>query len=156
MPDPQDPQRPGALRLIYAYEGDQVRLVSQQRVDVAVPGADLQPVATGDVVEVLGAEDQVLARVAARDVAPQTLEVFGPPGEPITRVDNDQPQGAFTVIVPAPAVARRVVLQRVPDVEQPRVPTDAPPPQGGPTPQGGPDADPTPEPVVLSDDEITE
>ena len=41
MSEASQPDRPAAVRLIFEYEGDQVRLVAQQRVDVAVPGFDL-------------------------------------------------------------------------------------------------------------------
>ena len=41
MSEASPPDRPAAVRLIFEYEGDQVRLVAQQRVDVAVPGLDL-------------------------------------------------------------------------------------------------------------------
>ena len=34
MSEASQPDRPAAVRLIFEYEGDQVRLVAQQRVDV--------------------------------------------------------------------------------------------------------------------------
>src|SRR5690348_16724877 len=44
MPASSSDQQPAptkAVRLIFEYEGDQVRLISQQPVDVAVTGADI-------------------------------------------------------------------------------------------------------------------
>src|SRR5215471_18695567 len=70
--------RPGrALRLIFEYEGDRVRLVSQQDVDVAVTGFDLPDVhPPGYYVDSRDAGNQTLARVAARDAFGSSTEVF--------------------------------------------------------------------------------
>lgn len=110
--EPVEPERPGALRLIYEYENGEVKLVSQQRVDVAVPGFDLSQDAIGDQIEVRDSAGIALTRVAVRNAAPDSVEVFGEPGEAITRMPDPGAKGAFTVIVPAPPEAARVVLQR--------------------------------------------
>lgn len=136
--------RPGALRLIYEYVDGDVRLISQQRVDVAVPGFDLTEAPTADHVEVRDAEGTALSRVRVRDALPESLEVFGAPGEAITRVADTIRRGAFTVVVPAPVRAARVVLQR------PQASTEAPPP-GGFEARPGESAH-----IVLSDDAIEE
>ena len=39
--DASQPMSTLAMRLIFEYEGDQVRLVSQQPVDVAITGFDI-------------------------------------------------------------------------------------------------------------------
>lgn len=133
---------PAALRLIYEYEDGEVRLVSQQRVDVAVSGFDLGEAPTVDHVEVRDAEGAALSRVTVRDALPDSLEVFGEPGDAITRVPDTVRRGAFTVVVPAPTAAARVVLQR------PAPPEAAPPPgERGVEPAA---------PTVLSDDAIEE
>ena len=141
-PGEETPSGPAALRLIYEYDGDEVRLVSQQRVDVAVSGFDLDEAPTTDHVEVRGADGAPLSRVRVRDALPESLEVFGEPGEAITRVPDTVRRGAFTVIVPAPEAAARVVLQR------PAAPGAAPAP-GEPGQRGV-----APQPIVLSDDAI--
>jgi len=120
-----DPAPTPAVRLIFEYEGDEVRLVSQQPVDVAVPGFDLaQPPHPGYYVEARSADDQPLSRVSVREAFSTSMEVFPEqPGEAITRTDVDQVRGAFTVIVPAGAEATHVALLEVrppTDLEAPR------------------------------------
>jgi|GEM_PF-5533817 len=138
-PGEETPDGPAALRLIYEYENGEVRLVSQQRVDVAVTGFDLTEAPTTDHVEVRDIDGAALSRVRVRDALPQSLEVFGEPGEAITRVPDTVQRGAFTVVVPAPSAAARVVLQR-------------PGPEAPPGERGIESV----EPVVLSDDAIEE
>jgi hypothetical protein len=102
--------------LIFEYEGDQVRLVSQQSVDVAVTGFDLvREQVPGHYVEVRGGGDETLSRVRVPAAMTASAEVFPEePGAPIVRVDLPQATGAFTVVVPAPPDADHVSLVRVP------------------------------------------
>jgi hypothetical protein len=138
MPDNFHPtdQAPGAIRLIFEYDGDDVRLIHQQTVDVLVTGFDAAAeIRAGRFAEVRDAEDRSLARVAIRHDA-SSREVFPEnPGEPITRVDVERPQGAFTVVVPAPPAARQVALL---DVETPAPPPGEPPERGVPSPPAAP------------------
>jgi hypothetical protein len=117
MSEPSQPARPSAVRLIFEYEGDEVRLVSQQRVDVAVPGVDLAlaPVPPpGHYVEARSTANEPLSRVPVREALSGSTEVFPEePGEPITRVDVAEPRGAFTVVLPAPEAAEVVAVVRV-------------------------------------------
>jgi hypothetical protein len=112
MEDMGSPRRSPAVRLIFEYEGDDVRLVAQQDVDVAVTGFDLTEVpGPGRYVEARDASDELLSRVPIREGFSRSAEVFPErPGEPITRVDVEKPRGAFTVVIPAPAGANRVKL----------------------------------------------
>jgi hypothetical protein len=107
VPDPVP-----AVRLIFEYDGDDVRLVSQQPVDVAVPGVDLaRELFPGHYVETRDANNAPLARVAAREAFSTSAEVFPEQhGDPITRVDVEKPQGAFTVVVPAGTAAQVALL----------------------------------------------
>lgn len=96
-PTPQ----PRSMRLIFEYDGDDVRLVMQQPVDL--PPTDA-PTAqrTGHFVETRDAAGRTLARVAAPGAIPDSVEVFPERhGDPITRLPVDRPRGAFTIIVPA-------------------------------------------------------
>jgi hypothetical protein len=112
-PGPQPPAP--ATRLIFEYDGDEVRLVSQQPVDMAVTGADLaQEYTAGTFVDARDAANRTLVRVHARGMSDGTAEVFPEkPGEPILRVKLDRPRGAFTVVLPAPQAAARVAVVRV-------------------------------------------
>ena len=113
-PTPQPPQAAGALRLTYEYEGNAVRLVAQQRVDVDVAGFDVQQsFVARHVVDVMDADGATLVRIPVHNDLGVTTEVFGHPGEPITRLPDPNPRGAFTVIVPVPRNAARAVLQRL-------------------------------------------
>jgi hypothetical protein len=104
-----------AMRLIFEYEGDQVRLVSQMPVDLLITGFDLtRTQRAGFFVDTRDAAGQTLARVPARNVFATSTEVFPEePGEPISRVEVPTPRGAFTVVVPAPGGADSVSLVRV-------------------------------------------
>ena len=126
MSESSQPDRPTAVRLIFEYEGDQVRLVAQQRVDVAVPGLDLDVSPTprpGRYVEARAATNEALSRVPIRDAFGGSVEVFPEePGSTITRMDVAEPRGAFTVVLPAPEAAEQVAVVRVTQ-RQPETPS---------------------------------
>jgi hypothetical protein len=115
MSQPTSVPPPSGVRLIFTYEGDEVTLVSQERVDVAVTGFDAAPEQrSGHFAEVRGAAGQSLTRVPLHAAFPDSVEVFGEAeGEAITRVPNLNRSGAFTVIVPARPEARSVAVIRV-------------------------------------------
>jgi hypothetical protein len=101
--------------LIFEYDGEEVRLLQQQPVDVAVSGFDLpQEQVPGHHVEVRGANDRVLSRVPIRVAMSTSVEVFPEdPQDPITRTDLPRAQGAFTVVVPVAANAEHVAVVRI-------------------------------------------
>jgi hypothetical protein len=113
--DEAQPEGSPAIRLIFEYEGDEVRLISQQPVDVAVTGFDLARVdLPGHYVEARSATDEPLSRVRVREAFGRSAEVFPEaPGGAITRIDVAEPRGAFTVVVPAPADADHVTVLEV-------------------------------------------
>jgi hypothetical protein len=113
-----------AVRLIFEYDGDDVRLVGQQPVNVAVPGFDLSQVPhPGHYVETRTAEGEPLTRVPVRDAFATSAEVFPEePGGAISRVDVASPKGAFTVVLPARATATQVALLHVRAPVEPRGP----------------------------------
>ena len=106
--------QPSSIRLIFEYEGNDVRLVAQQPVDVAVTGFDLTRTnRPGHYVETRDDAGAALARVPVHDAFAGSAEVFPEdPGQPITRVDAPA-QGAFTVVVPASPNAQRVAVVRL-------------------------------------------
>jgi len=104
-----------AVRLIFEYEGDTVRLISQQDVEMAVTGFDMSGVDhPGYYVDARDTAGATLARVAAHGAFVTSAEVFPEQsGEPITRIDVPAPKGAFTVVVPVADSARHVTLVKV-------------------------------------------
>jgi len=131
MDEVHEPALTPAVRLIFEYDGDDVRLVSQQPVDVAVPGFDLARVLhPGHYVETRDADNAPLSRVPIREAFATSAEVFPEDhGEPITRIDVAERKGAFTAIVPASAVATQVALLHV----RPPADAEAARPLGGAT-----------------------
>lgn len=112
--DSTSTDRPSAVRLVFEYDGDDVRLVFQQRVDVAVTGFDIALTSSpGHYVEVRTSEGQSLTRVPVQGAFSPSAEVFSEPGTPITRVELERFASAFTVVVPASDVATHVSLLRV-------------------------------------------
>jgi hypothetical protein len=111
----------GAVRLIVAYDGDRLSLVSQQRVDMALPRPDVrgQPaLSPGHYAEVRGPGGETLASVQISEAPTTSVEVFPEEeGGEITRTDVERPQGAFTVVVPVAPDASEVAIVRVPAVE---------------------------------------
>ena len=94
----------GAVRLIFEYEGDEIRLVSQQDVDVIPPAGQATTPAedqTGFWMEVRDPKLQVLHRQVMSDPVMTNPEVFSnEPGKTIARSETPISKGAFTVLVP--------------------------------------------------------
>lgn len=99
-----------SMRLIFEYDGDDLRLVMQQPVDVPASGTDVSAAGrAGFFVDTRDATGRTLARVRAPGAFNDSAEVFPErQGEPITRQPVDRPRGAFTVIVPTPQDADHV------------------------------------------------
>ncbi|XVV16160.1 hypothetical protein ACQP2X_17930 [Actinoplanes sp. CA-131856] len=97
-----------ALRLVFEYDGDDVRVVSRQRVEMTIP-------ATGEGeaglrAELRTADGGVLERRALPPI-PDGVEVFSPePGRTVERAPVDRPSGVFTVLVPDLAGADHLAL----------------------------------------------
>lgn len=115
MVDATQPEPATGLRLIFEYSGNDIRLVLQQPVDVAVDSFDQHPdVRPGDYLEVRDAAGKMLSRVPVRMGMTGSAEVFPEDhGQPITRIDKPDPHGAFTVVAPASPVAKRVAVVRI-------------------------------------------
>lgn len=113
-----EPEEPGAVRLIFDYDGDDVRLVSSQPVDVVVqPSAPTRGLhdRSGFWVELRASSEDVLYRQVLTDPARVHPEVFSPdPTVGITRSPEPQAAGAFTVLVPRQEGGSHVVLMGSP------------------------------------------
>jgi hypothetical protein len=106
-----------AIRLIFEYEGDALRLVKEQSVEMVVADADPGAAQTpGYYLDARDAAERTLARVAARGAFGRSAEVFPERhGDPIQRIDVAQPRGAFTVTLPAIDAADHVTMVRIVD-----------------------------------------
>jgi hypothetical protein len=112
MSDTSPTQQPRSVRLIFEFDGDDVRLVMQQPVDLPATSQSAQQ--TGHFVETRDATGRTLARLAAPGAFPDSVEVFPERhGDPITRLPVDRPRGAFTIIVPASQDTDHVRLVQV-------------------------------------------
>jgi len=111
------PVSPNAVRLIFEYEGEQVRLVTQKSVEMIITSIDItQRPQPGYYVDTRNATNETLARVPVDNAFETSFEVFPEQhDEPIIRMDVAKPQGAFTVIVPVSDSAVRVVLTQAAD-----------------------------------------
>jgi hypothetical protein len=126
MPMNESPQPTRAMRLIFEYEGNNVRLVSQQPVEMPVTGASLSQVTyPGYYIDTRDTNDSTLSRVVAHGAFSTSTEVFPERhGEPITRIDLPQAKGAFTVITPVPVNTDHVtVIQITPKQPGSNLPT---------------------------------
>jgi len=115
MSDTSHASQTTSMRLIFEYEGDEIRLVTQQPLDMPVTGFDIaRTQREGVFVDTKEASGRTLARVPARGAFHNSVEVFPENhGEPITRMNVDKPKGAFTVIVPVTPDADHVSVVQV-------------------------------------------
>ncbi|HEX8875070.1 MAG TPA: hypothetical protein VF780_10625 [Nitrosospira sp.] len=115
-PDNVAPQQPAkAVRLIFEYEGETVRLISQQAVEMVIPDSDTAVSSqAAHFVDMRDAANKTLARVMVRGAFATSAEVFPErSGDPITRVDIAVPKGAFTTVVPVADNADHITLVKV-------------------------------------------
>jgi hypothetical protein len=105
----------GAIRLIFEYDADRVRVVQQTPVDIAPSSLPVtKEEGVGVFVDVRDVDNRTLARVPAPHALSSGLEVFPERhDQPITRTDAPRATGAFTVVVPMTAGADHVTIVRV-------------------------------------------
>ena len=105
---------PGAVRLIFRYDGDEITLESRQRVDMVVPPGEPLDAAreqSGFWVEVRDGTDEPLRRQLLHDPIPRDAEVFSDdPTQSVARIAIDRPSGVFSVVVPEIDEAEYVAL----------------------------------------------
>ena len=104
-----------AIRFIFEYEGEQLRLVTQQTVEMVVPDTVSTSADTpGYYLDARDSGNRTLARVAAPGAFSRSTEVFPERHEePIARIDVQRQRGAFTVTLPVLDQADHVSLVRV-------------------------------------------
>jgi len=102
---------PFAWRLTFAYQGDSITLLSQERVEMTAPPSDDQDLG-GVQLQVLDSAGRVVWHKRVLDPIARSRAVYSPdPDEPIRRVDMPVPEGAFQVVVPDLPGAETFVLR---------------------------------------------
>ena len=107
---------PKAMRLTFSYQGDQVKLVSQQPVEMTVPPSD--PLKgyeehKGFWAEVKNAQDKTLFRRVLHNPTRNDAEVFSDdPEQSISRAPAPKRKGVFVVVVPDTNKGHEVTLSR--------------------------------------------
>lgn len=96
--------RPRTLRLVFAYEGDDVRLLSAERVEMTpLPSDALEPVekAAGFWYELRdGAERTLYRRIAQNPMRTSAELLTDDPDRPLRRVEIPDPGGEFVLLTP--------------------------------------------------------
>ncbi|WP_309060085.1 hypothetical protein [Streptomyces sp.] len=109
-----DKDHPHAVRLIFEYEGTDIRLVSRQRVEMIPPPSDRladQRSAQGIWAEVRDAGHNALYRCVLHDPVRHDVEVFSEDSDrSIARVPVETPRGTFAILVPDIEAADHVAL----------------------------------------------
>jgi hypothetical protein len=116
-------ERGGAVRLIFSYEGDDLRLLSRQRVEMVPPPSDPLEgfeAQKGFWLEVRDAQGAVLHRQIMHAPIRRDAEVFSDDAErSIARIPVERPSGAFAVVIPELPEADHVALVSSPVTETP-------------------------------------
>lgn len=99
-------------RLTFEYDGDQIRLVSEQQVTMIIPPShpvDQLEKEAGFSVVLRDERGQAVYRRVTQSPVVHDVEVFdNDPNRSIRRESNPHPKGTFVVLVPAIANARTV------------------------------------------------
>lgn len=112
-----------AIRMILAFEGEQLHLVSQQSVEMVLPASDqLQDFReqTGFWYELRDARDRPLYRRVMHNPMRQDVEVFSDnPEQSLARQPVPNRKGVFVVLVPDTEEGHAVTLSSSPQRAQP-------------------------------------
>jgi hypothetical protein len=118
------PEPVKAMRLTFSYDGDDVKLISQQRAEMMVPPSD--PLKgygkhKGFWAELKNERDKTLYRHVMHNPTRNDAEVFPEtPGESISREPAPKRKGVFVVVVPDIDKGEEVTLSRSsPEAEGP-------------------------------------
>ena len=102
-----------AIRFVFEYEGDELRLIAQQAVDMVVPDAPASSDTPGYYLDARDPGERTLARVAAPAAFANNMEVFPERhDEPIARINTPGRRSAFTVTLPSVDEADHVTMVR--------------------------------------------
>jgi hypothetical protein len=119
---PPEPMK--AMRLTFSYDGDEVKLISQQRTEMTVPPSD--PLKgygkhKGFWAELKNERDKTLYRHVMHNPTRNDAEVFPEtPGQSISREPTPKRKGVFVVVVPDTEKGAEVTLSRSsPEAEGP-------------------------------------
>lgn len=120
----QQPSRsPYTLRLTFAYQGDEVRLIRSERVAMITPPSHPHAPQEGQAgywFEVHGAGGELLYHRALHNPIRTDIEVFSDdPAQTISRVPDPNPSGEFTVLVPDLPDADSFALHGPPTAAEP-------------------------------------
>jgi hypothetical protein len=115
---------PKAVRLTFSYQGDQVKLLSQQPVEMTVPASDTlkgYEEQKGFWAELKSDKDKTLYRRVLHNPTRNDAEVFSDdPEQSISREPAPKRTGVFVVVVPDTEKGHEVTLSRSigqPDIE---------------------------------------
>jgi hypothetical protein len=105
-----------AVRLTFSYDGDDVKLISQQRTEMNVPASDaVKGYGThkGFWAELRSRGDKTLYRTVMHNPTKNDAEVFPEsPSEPISREPAPKRKGVFVVVLPDTDKGQEVILCR--------------------------------------------
>ena len=105
-----------AMRLTFSYEGDNVKLLSQQRTEMTLPASDAVKgfgKKKGFWAELRSDTDKTLYRSVMHNPTKNDAEVFPEsPGEGISREPAPKRKGVFVVVVPDTDKGEEVILCR--------------------------------------------
>ena len=110
------PEPTKAMRLTFSYDGNEVKLISQQRTEMTVPPSD--PLKgygkhKGFWAELKNKRDKTLYRQVMHNPTTNDVEVFPEtPGESISREPAPKRKGVFVVVVPDTDKGEEVTLFR--------------------------------------------
>lgn len=111
-PAPAEPPAPASWRLTFEYEGDTVRLVGRQQVEMQAPPDEsslVEGAEDGYWVEVRDSDDQPVYRQVLHEPIQTEYEVFSPEGS-MRHVAAPEVKGVFQTVVPDLASGDAVVL----------------------------------------------
>jgi hypothetical protein len=110
------PESNKAMRLTFSYDGDNVKLLSQQRTEMTVPSSDAVKgfeKKKGFWAELRSGGDKTLYRSVMHNPIKNDAEVFPEsPGEGISRQPAPKRKGVFVVVVPDTDKGDEVILRR--------------------------------------------
>ena len=122
--DKTSPAPNKAMRLTFSYNGDDVKLLSQERTEMTVPPSDqVKGYAKhkGFWAELKSGSDKTLYRTVMHNPTKNDAEVFPEsPGGVISRQPAPKRKGVFVVVVPDTEKGEEVILSRsAPDTKGP-------------------------------------